>query len=330
MLFALATAACGQDTSDAVTAAEDALAEDALAEDAMAEDNSTDDAAAETEDTGTEDAGAEDPGTEDTGAEDAGTEVRIVSLSPTATEMLFAVGAGDMVIAVDAFSYYPEEAPVTDLSGFEPNVEAISSYEPTVVYSQGPIEGLDALGIETVVLPPAATIDDVYTQIEQVGANTGNVAQAAELVLEMQTDIDAIVAALPARETPLTYYHEVSTTLYTATSNTFIGEVYRLLGLDNVADAADPDGEFFGFPQLNEEFLLVEDPDIIFLADTIFELQTAETVAARPGWDQLSAVQNGNVIEMNDDIASRWGPRIVEFLEVAGDAVAAIEAVPAS
>jgi len=257
-------------------------------------------------------------------------DVRIVSLSPTATEILFAVGAGDLVVAVDAFSYYPEDAPVTDLSGFEPNIEAISTYEPTVVYSQSPIEGLEALGIENVVQPPAATIDDVYAQIEQTGANTAHVAEAAELVLQMQTEIDAIVAALPDREAPLTYYHEVSTTLYTATSNTFIGEVYSLLGLENVADAADPDGEFFGFPQLNEEFLLVEDPDIIFLADTIFESQTAETVAARPGWDQLNAVQNGNVIEMNDDIASRWGPRIVEFIQVAGDAVAAVDAVPAS
>ena len=295
LLLALVAAACGDDTSDAVTAAADAMEdEDAMEESAMVDD------------------------------------MRIVSLSPTATEMLFAVGAGDLVVAVDAFSYYPEDAPVTDLSGFEPNIEAISTYEPTVVYSQSPIEGLEALAIENVVQPPAATIDDVYAQIEQTGANTAHVAEAAELVLQMQTEIDAIVAALPDREAPLTYYHEVSTTLYTATSSTFIGEVYSLLGLENVADAADPDGEFFGFPQLNEEFLLVEDPDIIFLADTIFEEQTADTVAARAGWDQLSAVQNGNVIEMNDDIASRWGPRIVEFLQVAGDAVNAVEAVPAS
>lgn len=322
LLLALVAAACGDDTSDAVTAAADAMKDDAAMEDDAMEDESEDIMEDDAMEDNSEDAMEED--------ETMADETRIVSLSPTSTEMLFAVGAGDMVVAVDAFSYYPEEAPVTDLSGFEPNIEAISTYEPTVVYSQSPIEGLDALGIENVVLPAAATIDDVYAQIEQVGANTGNVAEAAELVLQMQTDIDAVVAALPERETPLTYYHEVSTTLYTATSNTFIGEVYSLLGLENVADAADPDGEFFGFPQLNEEFLLVEDPDLIFLADTIFESQTAETVAARPGWDQLSAVQNGTVIEMNDDIASRWGPRIVEFLQVAGEAVAAAEAVPAS
>lgn len=256
-------------------------------------------------------------------------EQRIVSLSPTATEMLFAVGAGDLVVAADDFSNFPPEAPSTDLSGFTPNVEAIAEFEPTVVFSSGPIEGLDVIDIENIVLPAAATIDDVYTQIEQVGAETGNIAQAAELVLEMQTAIDAITESLPEREAPLTYYHELDTTFFSATSSTFIGQVYELLGLTNIADAADPDGEAFGFPQLTEEFIIDADPDIIFLADTIFEAQTADTVAARPGWDQLAAVQNGNVIEMNDDIASRWGPRIVEFLQVAGDAVASIEPVAA-
>ena len=243
--------------------------------------------------------------------------------------MLFAVGAGDLVVAVDEFSNFPAEAPITDLSGFTPNVEAIAAFEPTTVYSSFPVEGLDAIGIENVVLSSAVVIDDVYAQIEQVGAATGNVAEATELVLQMQTSIDAILADLPERETPLTYYHELDTTFFSATSSTFIGQVYSLLGLENVADAADPDGEAFGFPQLSEEFIIEADPDIIFLADTIFESQTADTVAARPGWDQLSAVQNGNVVEMNDDISSRWGPRIVEFLEVAGAAVAEIEAVPA-
>ena len=270
-----------------------------------------------------------DEAMEDDAMEDGEGEVRIVSLSPTSTEMLFAVGAGDLVVAVDLFSNFPAEAPVTDLSGFEPNVEAIAGFEPTVVYSQSPIEGLDALGIENIVLPTATSFDDVYAQIEQVGASTGYVAEAAELVLEMQTDIDAVVASLPERETPLTYYHEISTDFFSATSSTFIGQVYGLLGLENIADASDPDGALGGFPQLNEEVIVAADPDIIFLADTIFESQTAETVAARPGWDQLSAVTNGSVIEMNDDIASRWGPRIVDFLQVAGEAVNALDAVPA-
>ncbi len=256
--------------------------------------------------------------------------LRIVSLSPTATEMLFAVGAGDLVVAVDSFSYFPEEAPVTDLSGFEANVEAIAGFEPTLVMSQAPIEGLDIVGIENMVLPAAITIDDVYAQIEQIGATTGHVGEAAELVGQMQTDIAAVIDSLPERETPLSYYHELDNTLYSVTSNTFIGEVYKMLGLVNAADAADPDDEFFGYPQLNEEFLVTADPDIIFLADTLCCEQTAETVAERPGWDQLQAVQNSNIVELNDDVVSRWGPRIVEFIETAGAAVAEVAVVAAS
>ena len=325
-VLALFAAACGNDTTTTAnvtgSAGDEASSEDG---DAMEDEESDamEDEAMEDEESGA----MEDEAVVDEPAEDAGQ--RIVSLSPTSTEMLFAIGAGDLVVAVDDFSNFPAEAPVTELSGFEPNVEAIAEFQPTVVYSQSPIEGLDAVGIDNVVQPAAASIEDVYAQIEMAGAETGNVAEAAELVLQMQTDIDEILASLPERETPLTYYHEVTTDFFTSNSGTFIGQVYSLLGLENIADTAeDPNG--FGFPQLSQEFIVDADPDIIFLADTIFEAQTAETVAARPGWDQLSAVQNGNVIEMNDDIASRWGPRIVDFLQVAGEAVNAIEAVPAS
>jgi len=146
-------------------------------------------------------------------------------------------------------------------------------------------------------------------------------------VLQMQTDIDAALADIPAREIPLTYYHELDNTLYSVTSGTFIGYVYDLFGLVNVADPLDADGSAFGYPQLNEEFLVTADPDIIFLADTLCCEQTAETVAARPGWDQLTAVQNGNIVELNDDIVSRWGPRIVDFIEAVGSAVTELETV---
>ena len=338
--LALLATACGNDLATPTVTGDEGEAsaeteEEAMEDDAMEDDESEeameDDAMEdeESEEAMEDDAMEDDEAMEDDDAAVDEGAVRIVSLSPTSTEMLFAVGAGDYVVAVDSFSNFPAEAPITDLSGFEPNVEAIAGFEPTVVYSQSPIEGLDVLDIDNVVLPAAASFDDVYAQIEQVGANTGNVAEAAELVLQMQTDIDAVLASLPERETPLTYYHELDTTFFSATSMTFIGQVYSLLGLENIADASDPDGAAFGFPQLSEEIIVAADPDIIFLADTIFEGQTAETVAARPGWEQLSAVTNGSVIEMNDDIASRWGPRLVEFLQVAGEAVAAIEAVPA-
>ena len=184
-------------------------------------------------------------------------------------------------------------------------------------------------GVEEIVLPFAATFDDTYTQIEQLGVATGHVAEAAELVGQMQTDIAAIVEATEA-PAGLTYYHELDDTLFSSTSSTFVGQVYSLFGLENVADAADPDGESFGFPQLNEEFLVTANPDLIFLADTLCCAQTAETVAERPGWDQIAAVQNGNVVELNDDIASRWGPRLVEYVQAISDAVSAVDVAVAN
>jgi len=347
-LLGLVAASCGSDTdveeatsnAGAETAPADeadvAADEDALANaDAMEEtleEEATDDAA--TDDDAMDDAAMEDDAASDDAAmdDDAATDVpqRIVSLNPTATEMLFAIGAGDQVIAVDQFSYFPEEAPVTDLSGFEPNIEAIAGFEPDLVITDAALEALDAIGIANHVVPAAVDLDDIYAQIEQLGALTGNVGEAAEVVLQMQTDIDAVLASLPARETPLTYYHELDNTLFSVTSSTFIGYVYELFGLENIADPADADGNSFGYPQLNEEFIITANPDLIFLADTLCCEQTAETAAARPGWDQLSAVQNGNVIELNDDVVSRWGPRIVEFIEAVGTAVNEIETAPAS
>ena len=251
---------------------------------------------------------------------------RIISLSPTATEMLFAVGAGDLVIAVDDQSNFPPEAPMTDLSGFTPNVEAIIGFEPDLVISSGLPEDIEAgladAGIPSMTLFFGAVIEDTYTQIEQVGAATGHLGDAAELVASIQTDMAAIAETLPDLG-EVTYYHELTSDLFSATSSTFIGQIYSQLGLINVADEADVDG--FGFPQLSAEYLLEQDPDLIFLADTKCCGETAETVAARPGWDQLTAVQNGNVIELDDDIASRWGPRIVDFLQVIADATADLD-----
>lgn len=315
-------AACSSDvvTDTATTAADGADDVDSTGE--AAETEATEDAAAdETESAMADDAFPVSIATTSGDVTIDAMPTKIVSLSPTATEMLFAVGAGPQVVAVDDFSNYPEDAPMTDLSGFTPNVEAISGFEPDLLVTQGPIEGIEVLGIPVLVQPAAANIDDVYTQIEQIGAATGHVGDAAAVVGNMQAEIEEIMAAVPASDEPLTYFHELGTELYTATSATFIGSVYSMLGLDNIADPADADGASFGYPQLSEEYIVDADPDIIFLADTIGYGQSAATVAERPGWGDLSAVQAGNVVELNDDIASRWGPRIVEFIAVVADAV---------
>lgn len=253
---------------------------------------------------------------------------RIVSISPTGTEILFAIGAGDRVVAVDQFSYYPPEAPVTDLDGWSPNIEAIASYEPDLVVLQTDgdlIAGLEALGIAVLAHDAPSVFDDVYAQIAQFGDVAGQVDEAAQLAADMQADIADLIAAAPDAS-GLTYYHELDNTLYSVTSGTFIGQVYGLFGLDNVADPADADGSHFGYPQLNDEYLVDADPDLIFLADTLCCGQNAETVAARPGWNQLTAVQAGTVVELSDDIVSRWGPRLVDFIAAISGALVDIGA----
>lgn len=249
---------------------------------------------------------------------------RIVSLSPTHTEILFAIGAGDQVVAVDDFSNFPAEALElpNELSGFEPNIEAIAAFEPDLVVlsGDGAVAQLDELGIATWVGSAATGFDDTYVQIEQLGAATGHVGDAAELVSSMQIRIGEIVANAPDTETPLTYFHELSPDLFSTTSDTFIGQQYELLGLVNIAGSSD-DTEGNQFPQLNAEVVIESNPDLIFLADTKCCAETADTVGARAGWDAIAAVQNGNVIEMDDDIASRWGPRIVDYMEAIAAAV---------
>ena len=249
---------------------------------------------------------------------------RIVSISPTATESLFAIGAGPQVVAVDDLSTYPPEAPVTELTAFQPNVEAIAAYEPTLVvlsFDPGDVAaGLEALDIPVLLHPTATSLGDAYQQIEDLGAATGHTDEAAELVEAMKADIERVVAATPAVSPSPTYYHEIDPSLYSLTSATFLGELYAAFGLENIADPADTEG--YGYPQLSAEWILEQDPDLVFLADTRCCDQNAATVAARPGWSGLTAVEAGRIVELDDDIASRWGPRIVDFVEAIGTAVA--------
>ena len=255
---------------------------------------------------------------------------RIVSLSPTHTEMLFALDAASQVIAVDSLSNYPEEAAAvrTDLSAYEPNVEAISAYEPDLVVIAddftGLTEQLDAIGIPVWEGLAPATLDDVYAQIEDLGRTIGRVDEAAALVGSMSAAIETILGQAPGLELGLTYYHELDDTNYSVTSNTFVGGLYSLFGLRNIADVSEGTSDY---PQLSAEFIVSQDPDLIFLADTVCCGVTAESVAARPGWGDLSAVRNGLVFEMNDDLASRWGPRIVDYLWAISEALESAVAV---
>ena len=246
--------------------------------------------------------------------------VRIVSLSPTATEMLYAIGAGDQVVAVDSYSTFPAEtaSKVTKISAFEPNAEAILGYTPDVVLisndtnkiSEQLIAGNPKLQVWTGAA--AATLDDVYKQITELGALTGHEDDAATLIDSMKSRIAKVTENISAPMTPKSYFYELDNTLYSVTSNTFVGALLKPFGFTNIADGVEAGNDY---PQLNAEVIAKANPSVIFLADTKCCATNAAEVAKRPGWAGIDAVKNGQIVELDDDVASRWGPRVVDLLE---------------
>ena len=249
----------------------------------------------------------------------------IISLTPTATEMLYAIGAGSQVKAVDDDSDYPPQAPRTKLSGFTPNIEAIVAYHPDLVVISNNIDGvakkLAAFSIPVLELPAPTEVSGVYTEFGQLGKATGHLAQAEHESASIQHQVQKIINSVPARKHDLTYYYELEQDYYSITSSTFVGKLLGLLGLRSIADAAKGAAAAGGYPQLSEEYILRSRPDYIILADTICCHQSAATVAERPGWSVLPAVRDGRIIALNDDVASRWGPRIVDLLQAVADGI---------
>ena len=241
---------------------------------------------------------------------------RIISLSPTVTEDLFKIGAGKQVIAVDNDSTYPASAPRTSLSGYTPSVEAIAGYHPDLVlisYNPAGFAGqLRNLGIKVVMEPAAANLSQVYKQIKAIGTLTGHPGNASSVVSAMQMRMFHILASVPSAHRHFRVYHELDPTYYSATSSTFIGSIYKLFGFSNIADAAGASAHT-QYPQLSGEYIISKRPQIIVLADTICCGQSRTTVAGRPGWKGINAVVHHRIVGVNDDIASRWGPRIVDF-----------------
>ena len=250
---------------------------------------------------------------------------RIVSLSPSATEDLFAIGAGKQVVAVDDLSNYPKSAPVTKLSAFNPNVEALANYKPDLVVIQSSatkadsvIKQLKSLKIRTYVEHTPNTLSEAYSEISQLGALTGKQKQAANLITAMKKSIAQSISQGRLQKSA-TFFHELDNTLYSATSNTFIGKVYADFNLTNIADAASTadDG---GYPQLQNEYIIKSDPQFIFLSDGEYG-ENSKTVSARPGWAYISAVSANKIIALPADIPSRWGPRLVNFYQFISTAI---------
>jgi cobalamin transport system substrate-binding protein len=247
---------------------------------------------------------------------------RIVSLSPSATETLYALGAAAQVVAVDSTSDYPPQAPHTSLNALSPDPEAISAYNPDLVVASDDTNGLSAAlartGVKTLVLPAPKNLDDAYNEFIELGRATGHQAEGESLARQTRDDINNVVASTPKTAQPLSYYYELDQTYYSATSATFVGQIIGRFGLTNIADGSGT-GDY---PQLSAEHILQANPSLIFLADTKCCGQNAQTVGARPGWGTLDAVKQGHVIGLDDDVASRWGPRIVDLARAISAAVA--------
>lgn len=257
---------------------------------------------------------------------DIGGEVpqRIVSLSATHTEMLYAIGAGDQIVGTDLTSDYPPEAAETaKVDAFNFSVEEVAALDPDLVILafdfNNEVAALEAAGVESLLLPPPPTLAAAFEQFIAVGLATGHPEEANQVSGDLKRDIGDVLANAPRRQPPPVIFHEVDATLFSANSDTFLGDIYREFGLVNMADEV-PDEFGSGFVQVSEEFILESDPDIIFLADADFG-EDAASVAARPGWDNVAAVQEGRVVELDGSIAGRWGPRTLDLVRQIAAAV---------
>ena len=253
---------------------------------------------------------------------------KIISLSPSATEIFYAIGAGSQILAVDNLSNYPANTPVSEISAFEPSVEAILAKKPDLVVlsidsTKAPQirNALVKLGIPVLMEKAPSTLKDVYAENTLLGRVTDRQAGAVKLNASMAKSIKETLAKAK-KSSKIRIFHELDDTYFSATSNTFIGKVYKSFGVVNIADAA-AGADNSGYPQLSAEYLLKSDPQVIFLADAQYGV-TADSVSKRAGWSQISAVKNKKIVELPADIPSRWGPRLVDFYKLIGASLAKV------
>lgn len=246
---------------------------------------------------------------------------RIVSLAPSTTEILYAVGAGPQLVGRDEFSNYPEEAKtLTSVGGSmgDYNLEQIVSLKPDLVLAAEintpeQVKALEDLGLTVYYLSNPANVEGVYELLTTAGQLTGHTAEAEALVESLKARVAAVSAKVASATTTPKVFYELDGTdpgkPWTAGSGTFIDQLITMAGGENAA--ASMEGSW---GQFSQEALLVADPDFILLGDAAYGT-TPEQVAARPGWGSLAAVKNGNVLPFNDDTVSRPGPRLVDALE---------------
>ncbi|MGE5618664.1 MAG: helical backbone metal receptor [Sphingomonadaceae bacterium] len=242
---------------------------------------------------------------------------RIISLSASNTEILFALGLGDRVVGVDEYSDYPPPATEKPRVGsfVRPDMEKVIALEPdlilgTEMHLKGVLPELEKRGLTVLIVNPKG-VKGVLDGIKLTGSATGRQAEAETLADELADRIATVESRWQGAE-PVRVFFELSPELHTAGPNSFMDEMIRLAGGVNVAGGAGKE-----WPQMDQEALLLADPEVILLADHGSEGgQSPETVAARPGWQQMSAVKTGRIYPIDPDLTNRPGPRVAEGLEL--------------
>lgn len=245
---------------------------------------------------------------------------RIISLAPSNTEILFALGLGDQVVGVSDFCDYPEEAQKIERVGFvEPNLEKIVELEPDLVFYIGgtaqleKTQTMEDLGLTVLVLAPSDDIEDIFTDIELVGRATGTEDEAADLVSELRARMDEVLSRVAqAERQPLVFYELDATDPtrpWTAGPGSFIDTLITMAGGLNLGASAEME-----WAEFSTEEIIAQDPEVIILGDANYGV-TAESVAERPGWGVITAVKEGAIYPIDDNLVSRPGPRIVDGLE---------------
>ncbi len=246
---------------------------------------------------------------------------RVVSLAPSNTEILFALGAGDKVVGRDEFSDYPVEAKaIASVGGSmgEYSLEAIVALKPDLVLaselnSPELVSSLEKLGLTVYYLPNPKSFEELYTNLETVATLTGR--DATKLTNSLKARVTAVDEKIAILSYAPVVFYEIDATdpskPYTAGVDTFINLIIQRAGGINftgLAGITDP------YPQVSLEQLVVTPPDFIILGDSMWGT-SPEVVAGRPGWGTLTAVVDGHVYPFDDNLVSRPGPRLVDGLE---------------
>lgn len=246
---------------------------------------------------------------------------RIVSLAPSATEILFAIGAGEQVVGRDSFSNYPESvADLPDVGGSmgDYSFEAIASLDPDLVVlseinTPEQVKSLEDLGLTVYYLKNPADLAGLTPMLEAAGRMTGREKEAADLAASLEDRVAKVTETIAQAQTTPKVFYELdgsdAAKPWTSGPGTFMDQMIRMAGGENVGAAMQD-----AWAQISLEQLLVADPDLILLGDAAYGM-TVEQVLTRPGWQTLSAVQNGSIHAFNDDLVSRPGPRLVDGLE---------------